>query len=242
MNYYFLLEDEQSFFKVLPEWLKHMNFKCERVVDILAVKQNNYVLQSGQGVTQLITQVLYQTIDTLLDNPGKIDKLVVVVDAEAKTIAERKQEVFDKIQEKCIKENLELQDLGFEIVVLVTNRCFETWLLGCENIYPKEEVNKESFFYEYYKHYNIEENDPENMLSPIEFEKSIAKYHFYYLHELFRYKKIRYNKSKPKHVQSQEYFNGICNRADKTEHIRTFKTFMDFILSENTLADVTNTN
>ena len=37
MNYYFLLEDEKSFMKVLPKWLEYMNFKATRVVDIQAV-------------------------------------------------------------------------------------------------------------------------------------------------------------------------------------------------------------
>lgn len=53
MNFYFLLEDEKSFLKVLPLWLEYMNFDCKRVADIQEVQENNYVLQSGQGVTQL---------------------------------------------------------------------------------------------------------------------------------------------------------------------------------------------
>ena len=51
MNYYFLLEDEKSFLKVLPLWLEYMNFGIKRVPDIQEVQENNYVLQSGQGVT-----------------------------------------------------------------------------------------------------------------------------------------------------------------------------------------------
>ena len=61
MNYYFLLEDEKSFIKVLPEWLKYMGIQNTRVQDITYVRENNYVMQSGQGVTQLITKVLFQT-------------------------------------------------------------------------------------------------------------------------------------------------------------------------------------
>ena len=57
MNYYFLLEDEKSFIKVLPEWLKYMGIQNTRVQDITYVRENNYVMQSGQGVTQLITKV-----------------------------------------------------------------------------------------------------------------------------------------------------------------------------------------
>lgn len=69
MNYCFLLEDEKSSIKVLPKWLEHMGFCCTRVADITEVTDNSYVMQSGQGVTQLITKVLYQTIDTILSSP-----------------------------------------------------------------------------------------------------------------------------------------------------------------------------
>ena len=81
MNFYFLLEDEKSFLKVLPNWLEYMGVDYKRVADIQEVEENNYILQSGQGVTQLVTKVLFDTIDTILLNPGKIDKLIVILDA-----------------------------------------------------------------------------------------------------------------------------------------------------------------
>ena len=88
MNLYFLLEDEKSFLKVLPRWLEYMNFGYTRVADICNVQQNDYVLQSGQGVSQLVDKVLFETIDTILLNPGKVDILVVILDAEELEIEE----------------------------------------------------------------------------------------------------------------------------------------------------------
>lgn len=44
MNFYFLLEDEKSFLKVLPSWLEYMDFGCTRVADIQEVETNNYVM------------------------------------------------------------------------------------------------------------------------------------------------------------------------------------------------------
>ena len=99
MNFYFLLEDEKSFLKVLPLWLEYMDFGCTRVADIHDIKENNYILQSGHGVTQLITKALFDTIETILLNPGKIDKLVVVLDSEELEAEERKEEVNAKIKE-----------------------------------------------------------------------------------------------------------------------------------------------
>lgn len=77
----------------------------------------------------------------------------------------------------------------------------------------------------------------ENIAVPIERDETIAKYHFHYLHDLFRYKKIRYSKNKYQHVATISYFNGIQSRIRKTEHISSFKSFIDFILSENDLMD-----
>lgn len=225
MNFYFLLEDEKSFLKVLPSWLGFMGFGYERVADIKAVVENNYVLQSGQGVTQLVTKVLFDTIETILENPGKIDKLVVILDAEEMTAESRKQQVETKINERYGG-----QQLGFGVEIFVSNRCFETWLLGCRGLYP-ETVEESSDFYRYYMHYNIEKDDPENMMKPEDVMGTVAKYHFHYLHELLRYKGIRYSKNNPRNVATEEYLCGIVKRITSTNHLETFKNFYDFLLT-----------
>ena len=226
MNYYFLLEDEKSFLKVLPLWLQYLGFGCERVADIKDVRQNNYVLQSGQGVTQLVTKVLYDTIDTIIQNPGKIDKLVVILDAEDMWVEDRKKQVYEKIGERYSEE------LDFDITILVCNHCFETWLLGCCGIYPTQKVEEDSFFYAYYNHYNIEMDNPEKMQVPIGCNDSIAKYHFHYLHELLRYKRIRYSKNKPQNIATESFLDGIIKRINNTEHLESFHTFYNFIMEE----------
>lgn len=226
MNFYFLLEDEKSFLKVLPKWLEYIDFGYKRVADIQEIQENNYILQSGQGVTQLVTKALFDIIDTIILNPGKIDKLVVILDAEEMEVDKRKQEVIDKINNHYNNRKME-----FDIIILVCNRCFETWLLGCKGLYPKETVERDSFFYPYYNHYNIEECNPEAMLAPEMVDETTAKYHFHYLHELLRYKKIRYSKSNPKNIATSEYFNGIVERINSTKDLQTFKEFYDFIFS-----------
>ena len=226
MNLYFLLEDEKSFLKVLPLWLKYMNFGCSRVADIQNVQENNYILQSGQGVTQLITKVLFDTIDTILLNPGKIDKLVVILDAEELDAEDRKERVNTQIS-----EHYDTEVINFDIVVLVCNRCFEAWLLGCLGLYPKSKVDKASDFYPYYSNYNIEEYDPEEMIPPEDNKDTIAKYHFHYLHELLRFKKIRYSQNKTRNIATESYFNGIVERIDVTDHLKSFKNFYHFLFS-----------
>lgn len=224
MNFYFLLEDEKSFLKVLPSWLEYMNFIGIRVADIHDVQENSYVLQSGQGVTQLVTKALFDTIDTILLNPGKIDELVIILDAEELEADSREQQVMEQIN-----KHYEIDKFDFAIKIFVCNNCFETWLLGCCGLYPKKEIDQTSDFYQYYKHYNIGECDPEKMIPPQENSDTIAKYHFHYLHELLRYKKIRYSKSNPKNVATKNYFEGIVERINTTEHLKSFKKFYTYV-------------
>lgn len=234
MNYYFLLEDEKSFLKVLPAWFKLMDFKCTRVPDIKHVTENNYVLQSGRGVTQLVTKIIFDTVDTLLENPNTINKLVILLDTEEENEEYRKNQVFSKLREKY-----DVSKFDFEVLIYVCNHCFESWLLGKEGLYPKDAVNENSDFYPYYSHYDIENNDPENMRVPIGVSGTTAKYHFHYLCELFRYRKIRYSKSNPRAVMEEDYFDGMRSRIEKTEHINSFKQFVQFICKENDLMNST---
>lgn len=227
MNYYFLLEDEKSFMKILPKWFEYIGFKCIRVADIKDIEKNNYILQSGKGVTRLITNVLFDTINTIMDNHGKIDKLVILIDTENENEEFRKQQIFSKIQ-----ETYDIETFDFEILIFVCNHCFESWLLGAEGLYPQCEVDEESDFYPYYNHYNIKEYDPELMTVPTDCNETIAKYHFHYLCELFRYRRIRYSKSKPDAVATQEYFRSMCDRIEHTEHIQSFARFVNFIIDE----------
>lgn len=75
---------------------------------------------------------------------------------------------------------------------------------------------------------NIKTQDPELMPKPLSFRKSTAQYHFQYCHDLFLYNKIRYRKNKPGSVIDYEFFNKICTRVANTNHVRSFKEFIDF--------------
>ena len=70
------------------------------------------------------------------------------------------------------------------------------------------------------------------MTVPTDCNETIAKYHFHYLCELFRYRRIRYSKSKPDAVATKDYFCSMYNRIKHTEHIQSFARFVDFIMGE----------
>ena len=123
----------------------------------------------------------------------------------------------------------------FEIIIIPSNHCFETWLLGKRGIYPSV-VESDSFFYPYYAHYNIDENDPELMIPPNNVPDTIAKYHFHYLHDMLRYRHLRYRKSNPpQFIKDSSYINDLVNRATTTNHLQSFRTLYEFIQGENNL-------
>lgn len=230
MNYYFLLEDEKSFIKVLPKWLEYMNFQCSRVVDIEHVTENNYVMQSGQGLYQLVDVILYQTMDTIIAKKDIIDYLIVILDAEEEKVEDRRKDVYQRINKYCNQNKI---ILNFEIKVIVCNHCFESWLLANEDIYPDEEPPKSSDFFPFYKHYNVREQDPEMLEVPDGIDDTTAKYHFHYLHEALRYKGVRYSKNKPNYVSTHTYFEALLHRINRTNHICTFKELCDYIREQH---------
>lgn len=238
MNYYFLVEDSETFYYLLPQWLEYIDFGCKQVECKDYVKQNNYILESGHGITQLETKALYNAIDTILDNPSIFDKLVIIVDAEEIGYENRKQRILNEIEKDYLLKGI---NIPCSIHIFVCNRCIETWLLGCRGIYPKDKVNMKFGFIPYYDFYNIEDNDPEKMGKPSDFKKTIAKYHYEYLHALTqdiaekRHKTLLTYRKKHKKlgcVSYQEYFELMINRIERTKDIVSFKEFYNFIISE----------
>ena len=224
MNYYFLLEDEKSFIKVLPKWFAYMGFSNVRVPDISFVTNDCYVLQSGQGVTQLITCVLFQTIDTLIQHSGKIDELIVILDSEDTQY--RKNQVITLIDNYISNKDL---NIDFSYKVFVCNHCFETWLLGIGTLYPYIRPNDD--FQQFYDMYNIQLNDPEELRPPEDVHETIANYHFHYLHEMCRHNKIRYNKKKPMNLATKEYFQEIVDRVNSTNDLNSFLDFYSYFVN-----------
>lgn len=225
MNCCFLLEDSKSLFSVLPLWLSHLHFPCTRVANISDISQNNYSLSSGHGNYQLINCVLYSTLEEIIDNHYNIDYFIIIIDSEEKSCLDKYNEV-----EQSLKKFSNYDKIYFDIKIFVINCCFETWLLGNATLYPKNEPLKDNFFYQYYKHYNTAVQDPEKMPVADFSEFTKAHFHFHYFHEMCRYNKLRYNKSRPSLVQTKEFFKTLIQRVDNTNQLTSFKEFYKYIL------------
>ncbi len=234
MNYYFLIEDEKSFCKILPTWLNFMDFGCTQVENCKCLTYNTYVIDSGKGIERLVSEGIERAIRTIKQSLCKVDKLIIIVDAEEKSVDERKNVISNKINNIYSQK-----EIPCSINIFVCNRCIETWLLGCIGIFPSSDKFVSKDFAKFYNFYDIENNDPEKMLKPLDYNSSIASYHFQYLHTLTqdiskerKLKDFTYHKNKNNCAFYKEYFDSIVNRISKTNDIKTFQEFYDFIVAE----------
>ena len=92
MNIFILLEGKTER-KIYPKWLAQLVPHLSKVDRPDLVRQNNYCIVSGNGYPSILTY-LEQSIDEI-NNLGTFDFLVVVADADDKSVAERELEIQD---------------------------------------------------------------------------------------------------------------------------------------------------
>lgn len=223
MNLYFLVEGRSTEKKVYPKFISHfIGSKLKRVNQFHEVVNNNYFLISGNGYPRILSNVLKNSIQDI-NSISKYDYLVICIDTDDNNFEERQEEV-SKYLEKFKEEGIELNE-SCEIVLIVQNRCIETWFLGNERIYKN---NPQSIHLKRYQnHYNVKENDPELMPFLDEFDTH-ANFHFAYLREMLLERNVRYSKNHPRDVAESHYLDELAKRCSEKEHLNSFKTFYDF--------------
>jgi len=218
MNLYFLVEGMQSERKVYPALLSHLLPELTRVQSYDEVNEKNYYLISGEGDPSL-----YDFIPPSIEEinlSGKYNYFVVCLDAEENTVAQRHAEIYDFLNQ----EKLELKNA--EIVLIVQNRCLETWLLGNRKIYSKQPQYQPLL--DYTKYYNVSVDCPEKMGKYLDFNTH-AQFHGAYLRALFEAKNITYSKKRPGDVLKPFYLEQLLTRIEfQPEQLTTFHHFIDF--------------
>ena len=76
--------------------------------------------------------------------------------------------------------------------------------------------------------YNVKSDDPELMEKMPDFEGSTSIFHSSYLQQLLSERNIRYSKNNPQGVIEAYFLENLINRNQKTGHIQSFKSFIDF--------------
>ncbi len=220
MKLYFLLEDQKSFLNVLPCWLKVYLPHYEQVFSIGDLKENSYVAESGFGYPS-IKRILKGKLEMFVACNTYPDCIIVIYDVDDWNEHEKRaaQSAFDNI---FIASGL---DIDYRLLPI--SKCFETWLLGNRNIYPKI-ANDDFKVYEDF--YNVYQKDPENMVCPEEYDNSVSVFHYEYLQSMLKTSTGRkYTKGRPSIVANGDYLRGLMQRIEDTNDLESFRVFMSFL-------------
>lgn len=218
MNLYFIVEGRRTEKKVYPEWLNFLIPELQRVNWAFEATLNNYFLFNGNGFPALLHNHLKKSIEEI-NELRRFNYLILVLDVDETTVEFRINEV-----NNFIKEN-NLQLIDCELVIIPQDKCIETWFLGNKTIFKSNPQNLK--LRDFVRFYNVKENDPE--LMPI-FEgfNTHSQFHADYCTEFLRERNIRYSKNNPNGVVEELFLNRLIERTKESNHIKSFKTFVDF--------------
>ncbi|NBA87707.1 hypothetical protein GVN16_18200 [Emticicia sp. CRIBPO] len=220
MNVYFLVEGRRTEVKVYPKWLSILVPELKKVQWHHQVSANNYCIFTGEGFPCLLNNHLKNSIQDVNES-GNFDYLIICLDSDDYTVEEKKNQVLDFIDNENIILNSKTK-----LEIIVQNKCFETWFLGNTKVFKQNP--KSTFLAKCVRHFNVRNEDPELMDKPASFAGSTAVFHSKYLQEIFEERKMNYTKRNPQVVAEEYFLNELIKRNKKTNHIQTFKYFIDF--------------
>jgi hypothetical protein len=225
MNLYLLVEGKAEF-KIYPSWLSYLLPELERVEEFDLVANHNYYIFESAGIPTIIDIDLPNAISDI-NSTNKYDYLVVCLDADELTVSERRGEIEQVLESP--KNNLGRA----KHILVIQNRCIETWLLGNRNIFPRQLENEllqtSQPFLDYSQYYDVSRYDPEKMGKYSEDFNTHAQFHKAYLTALFKTRSIKYSERNPKDALKEFYLQELQKRIqDDLDHLNTFRHFINF--------------
>ena len=217
MNLYFLVEGKQTERKVYPKWLSVLASQFTQVAYANDATDNNFYLVSGEGYPSLLHHL--ENAIKEVNAIGRYDYLVVCLDAEENTVDERKTAIADYLATKGVRLK------RGELIVIVQNPCFETWFLGNRKIFKRNPQDEE--LKKFIDFYNVQIDDPERMPAMNQ-AQTRAQFHHSYLKKMLAERNAVYTKQRPDAVCDKTFLDELIARNSETEHISSFKDFLDF--------------
>jgi len=235
MNLYFLVEGSSEF-NIYPKWLSHLLPHFKRVNEYDQVTDNNYFIFNAFGQPTIINEHLPNAIKDInfLELQGKhyYNYLLVCLDAEEMNVDELRSDIL-----VSLKSNKNINLSGIEIVLIIQNRCIETWLLGNENFILTQAANIPLKYSEplltYRNYYDVRNQDPE-LMGIYTGSRSVthAQFHEEYLKAAFKARQLSYSKGKSKEVGEKFYLDKLIKRITlQPNHLKSFKYFFSIIQS-----------
>jgi hypothetical protein len=239
MNVYFLVEGDAEA-RVYPKWIDYfLESKMTRCAAHTDVVENNYILVNGQGrkIWNSVRSPIKSAIAEINTNPV-FNYLVIVVDADYKTIADRTIDIQTRINEAPVP-----LPANCELKIIIQNRCFETWFCGHTDNFLIAKASTNKNIRSFVDAYDIEILDPELMQPPPSSNwKSIGQYHFNFLHHmLMPVASLKYSKSSADKILDIPYLERLIKRK-KVETPSHLPTFDDILILFDELKQTLNTN
>ena len=223
MNFYMLVEGKSTEMKVYPKWIAHFCPQYKLVNDIEEITEDSYYMFSGNGMPGLYHEIAPALEDISMFNQNheyKIEQFVVCLDTD---YYGSEDETYYRVSQEIIKNQID----GVEFSIILQTMCIETWFLGNRKEFP---MNYGDDFEKFVDHYNVSLLDPEEMSEPEE-EGSIGKYSKKYLKKMLAENGKTYSVSKVDSVTAEEYINGVEERFENTDHIKSYRYLKGFIES-----------
>lgn len=211
MNLYIVVEGDRSESEIYPHWIKHINPVLKQVFQLSDIATDTYFLVSGHGYPSYLS-VVKNAVEDINEKQG-FDRLVVAIDSEDASVAEKSQEVQD-----CIDSI----GTALDCRIIVQQKCFESWCLANKKLIQRNPQNL--LLREYIAHYNVVERDPALMPS-ISPDLTSSQFAFKYLSLAMQEKGIYYSKRNPRYVADSRFFYHLNQRAINTNHIATLNDF-----------------
>ena len=220
MNLYIMVEGLTEK-KVYPLWLEELWPEMIRVENYDEVTNNNYFIFSSGGYPSILDDI--EDAVEEMNETKKFDYLIIALDSDELTVEERIAEVKEVFEVEQLRFNLD------KVIVLVQNKCFETWCLGNRKMFPTT-VDTEDF-QTCLDFYNVRNEDPEEMPrnEAIMSITTTSQYHEHYLKKMFIEKRQSYKKGSEKIVGQRYYLEQLIKRVNEMNHLPSFRYFINII-------------
>lgn len=216
MNVHVVVEGDIGEKYVYKTWVPFVNPSLSYVSHISLTKEDNFSIVSGGGYPRYF-DVIESAIEDV-NNYNNIDRLVVAIDSEELSYSEKLSEIEDYLA--CFTCKAQMK-------IIIQHFCLETWALGNRKIIRPNPQSRQLI--QYKKFFNVRSEDPE--LLPHYGIKgwNRAQFAMHYLKKALndKFKSLTYNKSNPKALLHEKYFNRVKSRYVETQHIKSFNDFLN---------------
>ncbi len=202
--------------KVYKSWIPFVNNQITIVNSIDKIIQDNYTIILGTGYPSYFDDI--RSVIQLVNAHGNIDRLVLGIDSEDKTLSQKRHEM---------TTFLSAESCNSPVCVVYQHFCLETWALANRNVCPAN-ANHQSF-QTFKRLFNVLTHDPENLPAYPPKGWNRAQFAAAYLRAMLQASNSHstYDKSRPTPLLNRQYFQEVLLRHTSTNHIPSFVFFLN---------------